>query len=194
MKPLYLLDYRGAVQPGRATLEQIADVLEGRETDRLATVRIDDDGAIAITPLDASSLAELRLELASRYRVALEYTLDAALALIRREPVPGVVVASYYTGSVSVDLAASPWAEAVVFEWAERNSLHVEGESPPAKGGSWARTAHVRLDDKSYSMTVATLRWAPVTLSAESIVAADADAEGRLSEAAEIRSSIEVPF
>lgn len=184
MKPLHLIDYQGNVRPGRVTIETITEVLEGRESDRLATVAID-DGAIVVTRLDAAALDALRIDLIERRRVALRGALDHALALTRTtEGLPGVRSGSMFSGSISIDLEASPWAEDVALAWAEERHLYLAGTPHPGRACEWTRSAEVRLDDQPYATAVVSLRWPKVRITDDEIVAADADESGRTDDVA----------
>lgn len=186
MKNLCITDTFGNVRPGRATIEAIERILDGKDTDNLATIRID-DGEVVTTLLTDGERSTLRGEMAKRRAAALVDALNASLALHRAtDGIPGVRPPY---GSIVIDLGESPWAEPVALDWAHERGLTVTNEPPPSKPGKWTRRAEITLRPESWSPTIAKLEWRTIEWSASEMVAHDADEVGRDDEAKSIRNA-----
>ena len=190
MKTYHLIGYDGAIRPGKATADQILSVLDGHETDRLATVSIDDD-AIRAMPLTDAELGTLRAQVAERQAAELRIALDNVIAVRRAvEDLRGV---SCHNSMLTIYLEEAPHAEDIVRDWAERNALIVKDESPPSDAKKWTRSMRVQFDKHAWSDIVC-VRWPEQLLDGPSIVARDAELDGRPPEQVAAIRAEEMPF
>ena len=149
MKPIYILDHYddSRVRRQRATLDEIRDVVQGRSSERLAYVSIDDYGDIVATPLTDGELAAILADVSAEYERGLRALLDAAVALCRQAK--GFDVSLGSNGVVTIwnwrhhdnDEAAR-----VALAWAELHGYEVKRSSPPATGKSWYPDATIVVD------------------------------------------------
>ena len=189
MKTYHLIAHDDSVRPGKATTEQIAAALNRSQSyeDRLGTVSIV-DGEIVTTPLTVAEIDELRGQLAAIRRDHLVEALDAVLRV--RRLIENVEGASAYS-SLTIYVEQAPHAEDIVRDWAASRQLVVEDKPLPASGKTWIRTMDVKLHDKSWSPTVVALQWPSQRIDGPSIVARDAELDGRTADAETARADPE---
>lgn len=191
MKTYHLIGHDGSVRPGKASSEQIAAALGHTESyeDRLAIVSLK-DGEVVVVPLTAAELSELRGELVEHQKVELRSLLDHFLVVTRI--VDGMT--RVHVPSLTIFVEEYPFADDVVRDWAVENGLGVHDRPLPASGKEWIRTCDIRLNDKSWSQAVVTLQWPSQKIDGASIVARDAELDGRPPEQVEAIRAEEMPF
>lgn len=183
---LCLLAYDGSARSGRVTADQVIEALDNPGGDRLGWLSIEDDGPVT-RPLSDVELVAQRETVTQLQSAQLLAVLDHALATCRG--LQGMRGVSTWSTIVNVDLAEAPYAEDLVRDFAERNQLFVTDSPYPSKPGRWSRTCAVNLTERSWSPTIVQLNWPSVVLTADEMVARDADLDGKHDEAQAIRNA-----
>jgi hypothetical protein len=167
MKAVHLIShFDGAVRPGKASADEIRDVLSGDSSETLAYVSLDDHGDLLVVALTPAQIEALRGELARLHLTQLRRVLDAALALMRTAAGMRGINAKE---NLTIWPEDAPYAEDVVRDWAAEHGLTVDDSSMPAVATkSWIRTMRVHDNDK-YSPLVR-LQWPAIDINPSVVV------------------------
>lgn len=159
---VYLMNsYSDDIRPKPATIDEIAEVIAGHSTSRLAYIRLDDDGVITATPLNDIELMQLRVSLEERQTQALRSAMNTILATAKSvEGITGI----WFREALHIWPAQAPWAEAVVRTWASECGLTCHDESPPTKGETWIRTMKVTIAPERYGTAIINLQWPSIDI------------------------------
>jgi len=148
MKPLYILDRydESSVRRQRATLEEIRAVVDGKSSERLATIAIGDDGDIVATQLVEADLATIRAELNVEHERRIRELLDASLGLCRKaRGIDGVSVGLFGAITFWLD-GMAPGTDDIALAWAAEHTAEIRRNSPPRDPHHWCPDAEIKVD------------------------------------------------
>lgn len=194
MKSYHILSH-GDVRPQKATADEIQEFIDSpREQEgyrKLATVEMR-DGEIIATALTVADLSDLAKTFQEHQGEALRNVLDATLKTARlARGIRGVRTSE----ALVIWQKDAPWAEDVLRDWAEKNGLPVHDDQLPATAERhWIRTMHVsEVGGRKYEGFVK-IQWDSINVDGPSIVARDAELDGRPPEQVAAIRAEEMPF